>query len=240
MWRARSLRALGLLLAFCCGCAGNPRDPDVSATRRASFEPATVTLPRSYEGQVVKGSVRLTNPSNGPMTASNWNTSCGCLHWTEPTSAVLAAGQTVDLSFSLDTRGMLGKLSKELIVELDDAIGVHSCPVKCEVIAPSNLPILLKLGLLPKEVPKTINLDVEPGPSGAEVRLGQVRSDNSSLRWVKTKPKTYPSGLGAAVQFELTPVTAPQAVVQLEVQIDFDLPARVTQKMKIEYENSAP
>jgi hypothetical protein len=122
------------------------------------------------------------------MTASNWTTSCGCLRWTEPTPRLVLGEQSVDVSFVLDTRGMPGNLHKELIVELDDAVGVHSCPVECEVIPPSNMPVLLKLG--PKGKRETIHLDVGPGPSGAEVRIKSVRPLNAALRWVKTAPKS--------------------------------------------------
>ena len=173
------------------------------------------------------------------MKASNWNTSCGCVRWTEPTPSVLDGGRSIDLPFVLDTHGMPGKLHKELMVELDDAVGVHSCPVECKVIAPSNLPVVLKLGPVPEGKRRIIDLDVGPGPSGAAVRLRGVRPMASALRWVKTTPKLFPSGSGASVQLALTPPAGSASVVQLEVRIDFELPAQVTQNVKIEYEKPA-
>ena len=143
------------------------------------------------------------------------------------------------MPFVLDTHGMPGKLHKELIVELDDAVGVHICPVECEVIPPSNLFRLLKLGPLPEGKRRAVDLDVGPGPSGAAVRLRGVRPMAPALRWVKTTPKVFPSGAGASVQLELTPTAGSASVVQLDVQIDFELPAKVTQKVTIEFEKPA-
>lgn len=123
-------------------------------------------------------------------------------------------------------------------MELNDEVGIHTCPVACRVERPSSAPQGIKLGPLPLGITRRIDMDVAPGPSGAEVVIKAITLSNPALRLVASKPKNFKSGKGAVVTLDLVP--GREVPTTLQAQIEFDLPARVTQDVVIEYEKATP
>ena len=191
----------------------------VSARAGLQADPATVDLGRRQQEQTISFEVKLTNDGKAPVEILSVTADCSCTV-AAPGKRTLASGESTPLQVSVETRGYIGRLRRNVLVQA--STGALTIPVDLNISLFKNWSL----------EPSTIVMPPSPKGQVAEVKatlqhFGDVRVELGKITctpdWLQAVPQSE-DGKKFQLKF-VKPADAPAGNYSVKVAIATNDPA---------------